>query len=58
VYRSPDPKDNMFIGCALEEGADYVISGDSHLLNLKDYHGLQIIDVNTFLEVLDRKKTV
>jgi hypothetical protein len=57
VGRSPDPKDNMFIACALEEGADYVISGDSHLLNLKSYQGIQIVDVNTFLGVLNREKT-
>lgn len=58
VNRSPDPKDNIFIACALEEGADYVISGDSHLLNIKSYQGVQIIDVNTFLRILDREKTV
>lgn len=29
-----DPDDNKFIDCALESNADYLISGDKHLLRL------------------------
>ena len=30
-----DPKDDMFIQCAIDESIDYVISSDAHLLGLK-----------------------
>ena len=32
-----DRDDNKFIDCAVECRADYIISGDRHLLNLKEY---------------------
>jgi len=51
-----DPDDNKFIACALEAGADYIISGDPHLLNLKHYRDIQIITPRAFLEILDREK--
>jgi len=52
---SKDPKDNMFIACALEGEADYIISGDDHLLRLKHYRGVQIVDALSFLKVLGKK---
>jgi len=45
-----DPTDNKFLACALEAGADYVVSGDNHLLSLKHFHGIQIVDARTFVE--------
>lgn len=44
-----DPTDNKFLACALEGKADYVVSRDSHLRNLKHYHGIQIVDASTFV---------
>ncbi len=38
-----DASDNMFLACALESGADYLVSEDSHLREIKYYHGTQII---------------
>lgn len=52
---SKDPKDNMFIACALEGEADYIISGDDHLLRLKHYREIQIVDAPGFLKVLGKK---
>lgn len=40
-----DPTDNKFLGCALEGHADYIVSRDPHLLNLKHFHGIQIVEV-------------
>ena len=40
-----DPGDNMVLACALEAGAQYIVTGDPHLLNLKAYHGVQILSV-------------
>ena len=50
-----DPDDNKFIACALEGEADYIISGDDHLLSLKNYKGIQILDARDFLKVLEKK---
>lgn len=47
-----DPADNKFIGCAIEGEADYIVSGDEHLLSLKHYKGIQIIDAKSFLKIL------
>ncbi len=38
-----DADDNKIIGCALECKADYIISYDKHLLNLKEYKGIKIV---------------
>ena len=38
-----DPDDNKIIECAIESEAEYIISYDKHLLNLKEYHGIKII---------------
>ena len=45
-----DPTDNKFLACALEKKADYIVSRDPHLRNLKHFHGIQIIDAATFIE--------
>lgn len=50
-----DPEDNKFIACALEGEADYIVSGDEHLLRLKHYEGIQIVDVHGFLKVLGKR---
>jgi putative PIN family toxin of toxin-antitoxin system len=44
-----DPTDNKFLACALESSADYIVSGDNHLLSLKHFHGVQIVDAKTFI---------
>ena len=50
-----DPTDNKFLACALEKKADYIVSRDPHLRNLKHYHGIQVVDATTFIEkVKDR----
>lgn len=45
-----DPSDNKFLACALEAKADYVVSGDNHLREIKHFHGIKIIDVKAFVE--------
>jgi putative PIN family toxin of toxin-antitoxin system len=42
--------DNRILECALEAGADYLISGDKkHLLPLKKYRGIKIVSPADFL---------
>jgi len=50
-----DPEDNKFIGCALEGEADYIVSGDRHLLSLKSYKGIQVLNADSFVRVLVKK---
>lgn len=45
-----DPDDDIFIACALSAGADYIVSGDEHLLSLKRYKGIEIVTVKEFLK--------
>jgi uncharacterized protein len=49
-----DPTDNKFLACALEKKADYIVSRDPHLRNLKHYRGIQIIDATTFIAKVGR----
>ena len=52
-----DPDDNKFIECALECKANYIISGDTHLLNLKEYEGIKIIKSSQFLKVFYKQES-
>ncbi len=45
-----DPTDNKFLACALEIKADYIVSGDNHLLSLKHFHRTQIVNAQTFIK--------
>jgi putative PIN family toxin of toxin-antitoxin system len=47
---SSDPDDDKFLECALELGAESIVSGDSDLLELKSYMGMPILTPRTFLE--------
>jgi putative PIN family toxin of toxin-antitoxin system len=38
-----DPFDKLFVGLASEYGAQLIVTGDSHLLGLRSYKGIQII---------------
>ena len=44
-----DPDDDVLIATALEGHAAYVISGDQHLLDLKQIHGVRILSPRDFV---------
>ncbi len=44
-----DPPDNMFLECALEAGADYIVSGDRHLRRLGTFGEIQILSPTEYL---------
>ncbi|MBU4319556.1 MAG: putative toxin-antitoxin system toxin component, PIN family [Nitrospinae bacterium] len=44
-----DPSDNVFINLAIDGNARLIVSGDSHLLKLKSYGGIEIITVDEFV---------
>jgi len=47
-----DDPDNRILECALEAGADFLITGDKHLLKLRNYENFEIIKLSTFLSIL------
>jgi putative PIN family toxin of toxin-antitoxin system len=49
-----DPEDNKYLSAALEEGADFIISGDHHLKDLKIFRGIRIVDPSTFLNLIGK----
>lgn len=52
-----DPKDNMVIEAAYDGGADMIVTGDSHLLALKECKGIKITTVEQMLASLEGKTT-
>lgn len=44
-----DPHDNKFLECALESESKFVVSGDKHLLSLKNYKNIKIVACADFL---------
>jgi putative PIN family toxin of toxin-antitoxin system len=46
------PPDNRILECAVEGGADYIISGDRHLKDLQEFQGIKIVDPATFLATI------
>ena len=50
-----DPSDNKYLSCALEGRADFIISGDRHLKDLKSYKNIVIVDPGTFLATIKLK---
>lgn len=47
-----DPADDRIIDCALEGNVDYIITGDNHLLKLKEYKNIKILTPANFLRRL------
>jgi putative PIN family toxin of toxin-antitoxin system len=43
-----DPDDDLILACALEAGADYLVTGDADLLDLKIFKGIQIVTPRNF----------
>jgi putative PIN family toxin of toxin-antitoxin system len=48
-----DPDDDMMINTALDGKADYIVSGDSDLLELKDFRKIKIVSVDRMLKILE-----
>ncbi|MDR2683675.1 MAG: PIN domain-containing protein [Dysgonamonadaceae bacterium] len=51
---SADPDDNKFVDCALNAGADYIVSNDRHFNMLKNipFPKIKVIDIETFKQVI------
>lgn len=47
-----DPDDNAILACAVQAGADYLVSYDPHLLRLEKYQGIKILKPQELLSEL------
>ena len=47
-----DPDDDKIIAAAIEGKADYIVSRDRDLLDLKEYEGIKIVSPETFIHLL------
>ena len=47
-----DPADDKVLECALEGKARYIVSGDKHLLRLKEFRGIKVIRAKELLNIL------
>lgn len=51
-----DLKDNPVLACAKDGSANYVVTGDRHLLDLGRYEDIEIISPAQFLRILNATK--
>jgi len=49
-----DEMDNRVIACAIDGKAEYIITGDLHLLGLRSYKSVKIMGVSDFLNHFER----
>jgi putative PIN family toxin of toxin-antitoxin system len=45
-----DPEDDKFLACAVAGSAEYIITGDGHLLKVLRYGNVEIVNPRWFLE--------
>lgn len=48
-----DTSDNKFLEAAITGKTDYIVSGDKHLLDLKEYRSIPIITAREFIDILE-----
>jgi len=49
-----DPDDDKFLELAAASGADYLVSGDDHLLDVETFRGTDILPARKFLNEIDK----
>lgn len=53
-----DPDDNIILECAVESKADYIISGDGHLLAVTTFRGIPIVSPSGYLKIVNETLNV
>jgi hypothetical protein len=51
---SEDPSDDIIINTAIDGGAEYIVSGDEHLLALGEFRGIRMVSVSKMLKLLEK----
>ncbi len=52
-FLEDDPKDDKFIEAAIAGKVDFIVSGDKHLLAIKEFRSIPIVSGREFLEWLE-----
>jgi putative PIN family toxin of toxin-antitoxin system len=50
-----DPKDDMVLNTSYDGHADYIVSGDNHLLKLGSFKGIKIVNPKRMMSILSKK---
>lgn len=50
-----DTEDNRVLECALEARADFIVTGDKHLIKIREYKDVRIVRASEFLEAFRSK---
>lgn len=51
IHVLADEPDNRILECSLKAEADLIVTGDKHLLTLKEYQNISIVRLNDFLKM-------
>lgn len=52
-----DPDDNIIVTTAVRGQADYIVSGNDHLLDLKKFRNIKIVNGRDFMDILENNKS-
>jgi len=52
-YVEADPNDDKFLEAAIAGKADFIVSGDKHLLDIKEFRSIPIISGHEFIKFLE-----
>ena len=53
TFIKDDPKDDKILDCAIACNAEFIVSQDNHLLNLKNFKNIKIVSPEEFLKTLN-----
>lgn len=56
IHLLDDDPDNRILECAIAAKADFIVTGDKHLISLKHFQNISILKLSNFLEVLKRHR--
>jgi len=48
-----DPDDNLILATAIGGKADYIVSGDRHMLDFGEFSGIKIVTAQMMLDIVD-----
>lgn len=51
-----DPDDDIILRAAYDSKADYIVSGDKHLLSLSEFKGIRIVTIEEILKILRKNR--
>ena len=47
-----DPDDDRILECALSANAEYIVTQDNHLLRVREFRGIKIVNPKDFIDIL------